>query len=237
MTPLINPKEIGMSNWIMVCIICSILESRGFSIRRACHFCKKHINDVHLILDFLFSSLNDNVFLHFDELDALTGVTDDDQERIDQFYVFWRNLLPYLKDKFFIFCTSRQAWFEHVENGRSSLQAPSLLVRIVLRALSKSNIKELISMSPAEDVILRSEGKTVLDQLNLHDENLLMAVCEQIERVTGGIPKLVDYSINYLCDHTKNQRISMEMIQELFDENSFVQSQLRKLAEVKNNVV
>jgi hypothetical protein len=168
------------------------------------------------------------VFLHFDELDSLSILKGDDQERMNQFCMFRQELLSYLKEKVFVFCSGRQAWFQNV--GRRS---PSFLCRIVLRALNKSHITDLISMSPAEDVVLRSEGKTVRDQLNLDDENLLMAVSEQIERITSGIPRLVDFSIHYLCEFSINQRISTEIIQNLFDKNSVFQTKLRDLEDVQ----
>jgi hypothetical protein len=155
MVKIVNPDQLGMKKWIMVSKICSIFEARKFSVKRVCYFCEDHIADLHLLEDFLFSSLNDNVFLHFDDIDSLAVDKCDDAERMDQFYMFWHEVLSYLKEKIFAFCIGKQAWFQHVGKGFSRLQAPTFLSRIVLRALNKSYISELISMSPAEDPVLR----------------------------------------------------------------------------------
>lgn len=144
---------------------------------------------------YLLEALNQNVLLHFDELDALVSFANNYDERFARFYDFWWDITLFLKDKKFVFCTARQAWFQKVGKGKGPCQSPSGLAPIVLRALSKSYMKELISRSPAEDKILRSEKKTVLDQLELYDDDTLFAVSEQIEKVTRGIPRLIDYSI------------------------------------------
>jgi hypothetical protein len=91
----------------------------------------------------------------------------------------------------------------------------------------------LISRSPAEDDILCSEKKTVLDQLELYDDDTLLAVSEQIERVTGGIPRLIDYSIHSLCLTSKQEKITMESIPKLFGKESALQKTLKNAGDVK----
>ncbi len=226
----VKPEDFGMHFWIRICIICSILELRGVAMEKLARFCKRNIKNVPDVGIYLIEALNQNVFFHFDEIDALVSFTNNDDERVARFYDFWLELSPFLKDKKLIFCSARQAWFQ---KGKGPYQPPSGLARIVLRALSKSYIKELISRSPAEDRFLRSEQKTVLDQLELYDDDVLWAVSEQIERVTGGIPRLIDYSIHSLCISSKEERITMKSIPILFGKVSTLQKTLRNSVDVK----
>ena len=120
-----KPEEFGMHLWILVCIICSMLEARGISVLRSANFCKSHVNDVSNVAIFLLQAVNQNVLLHFDELDALVALKDMDKERVDRFYEFWLGLASYLKEGKFIFCSGRQAWFQKVGQGKGYCRSPS----------------------------------------------------------------------------------------------------------------
>jgi hypothetical protein len=39
---LVKPEEFGMNRWILICIICFILQSRGVTMNKAVKFCKRH---------------------------------------------------------------------------------------------------------------------------------------------------------------------------------------------------
>jgi hypothetical protein len=114
----VKPEEFGMHSWIWICIVCSILQTRGVELHNIVIFCRSHLDNLLKVASFLLKALDNNVLLHFDELDALVPVTNNDDERVARFYEFWLDLIPFLKDKKFIFCSARQAWFQKVGTGK-----------------------------------------------------------------------------------------------------------------------
>jgi hypothetical protein len=180
----------------------------------------------------LLEALNNNVFLHFDELDSLVSFSNNEEEKVAHFYQFWRNVIPFLKEEF-IFCSARQSWFQKLGKWKEPCQTPSGFTRIVLQALPNFHIKDLIYSSPAEDEALNLQKKTIRDQLELYDDEILLTISQEIERLTGGIPRLIDYSIHSLCVFSKDQKISTETIPTLFGRQSELQKTWRNSADVK----
>jgi hypothetical protein len=157
------------------------------------------------------------LFIHFDEMNALEGkffpssspsssmLLESSQKELKLYYDFWRVVHVLQGDGAFVYLTGKSLVMNDI--GMKMLgegQSPSAVAPLYLSLFTPRDIESILWDSNAN--LLTEVGKCLL----LSDSNNRQKVSQWIHRITSGIPRFVEYSLDYMIKSTFSTPIDWE---------------------------